>query len=89
MDEVDWNGVFFGLGFLVLATVVLVVVLIQLGAFSKARISRRQEDEFRALSERYEALAVASTDTQQTAAAELTAIRGRLDEIERMLREVE
>ncbi len=89
MDEVDWNGVFFGLGFLVLATVVLVVVLIQLGAFSRARISRRQEDEFQALSEKYEALAVESTDTQQTTVAELTAIRGRLDEIERMLREVE
>jgi hypothetical protein len=89
MNDEDLVGVLFGLGFLILATVVLVVVLIQVGAFSRARITRRDETQLQSLVDRYEELATESTRHQGTASAELTVVRERLDAIERMLREVE
>ncbi len=89
MNDEDLVGVLFGLGFLILATVVLVVVLIQVGAFSRARIARRDEARLQSLVDKYEHLAAESTQHQGTAAAELTVVRERLDAIERMLREVE
>jgi hypothetical protein len=89
MEEVDWMAVFFGLGFLVLATIITVVVLTQVGSYSRARIARRQEDRFRELGERYEALARSAADHQERATAELAEIRERLSAIEKILREVE
>jgi len=89
MNDDDLVGVLFGLGFLILATVVLVVVLIQVGAFSRARIARRDESQLQSLVDRYEQLASESTRVQATATAELTVVRERLDAIERMLREVD
>lgn len=89
MDEVDWNGVFFGLGFLILATVVLVAILIQAGAFSRARIARKTEEHYEQLMTSYRALADRSTGHIERTSAELTEVRTRLDSIERLLREVE
>jgi hypothetical protein len=88
MNDDDLVGVLFGLGFLILATVVLVVVLIQVGAFSRARIARRDETRLQSLVDRYEQLASESTQHQGTASAELAVVRERLDAIEHMLREV-
>lgn len=89
MDEVDWNGVLFGLGVLILGTVLIVTTLVQLGAFSRARIARRDESEQKALVEKYERLAGESTRHQETVATELVAVRTRLDEIEALMRQVD
>ncbi len=89
MDEVDWNGVFFGLGFLILSTIVLVAVLIQVGAFSRARIARRTEEHFEQLMTSYRALADRSTAHIERASGDLADVRARLASIERLLREVE
>lgn len=89
MDEVDWNGVFFGLGFLILATVVLVAILIQAGAFSRARIARKTEEHYERLMTSYRSLADRSTGHIERTSTELTEVRARLDAIERLLREVE
>ena len=89
MDSLDWEAVIFGFGFMTLFTIVFVVILMQVGAFSRARIARKQEERFRTLGEQYESLAVRATDQQEKAAAELTGIRERLDAVERVLREVD
>jgi Tfp pilus assembly protein PilO len=88
-DPEDWYGLIFGFGFLVLLTIVLVVILIQAGAFTRARIARREQAKELELVEKYETLAGQSTQHQATATTELTAIRERLDAIETLLREVE
>jgi hypothetical protein len=89
MDDVDWEGIFFGLGVLILGTVLVVVTLIQIGAFSRARIARRDDQELKAVVERYEQLAGTSTRHQETVATELGAVRARLDEIEALMRQVD
>lgn len=88
-DTDFWYGLLFGLGSFVLGTVILVVILIQVGAFSRARIARREQSEERTLTDRYEELAHQAGQHQQSASAELVTIRERLDAIETMLREVE
>ena len=88
-DTDFWYGLFFGLGFFVLGTIILVVILIQVGAFSRARIARREKAEERELIGKYEELADQAAVHQQSASTELVAIRERLDAIETMLREVE
>lgn len=90
MDSADdWYGLFFGLGFLILVTIVLVVILIQVGAFTRARIARREQAQEQAMIDKYESLADRSAQHEETTSAELTTIRERLDSIETMLREVE
>lgn len=89
-DDMDfWYGLLFGLGFFVLATIILVVILIQAGAFSRARIARREQAEERALIGKYEELADQAAVHQQAASDELVTVRERLDAIETLLREVE
>ena len=88
-DTDFWYGLLFGLGAFVLTTVVLVVILIQLGAFSRARIARREQARDQETIDRYEELADRSTQFQESATSELISIRERLDGIETVLREVE
>jgi hypothetical protein len=88
-DTEFWYGLLFGLGTLVLGTIVLVIVLIQGGAFARARVARRETAQERELIARYEELADSSASTQDNVSTELSQIRRRLDDIERMLREVE
>jgi ABC-type transport system involved in cytochrome bd biosynthesis fused ATPase/permease subunit len=88
-DPEDWYGLIFGLGFLVLVTILLVVILLQLGAFSRARIARREKAMEQELISKYESLADQTAEHQKGASAELATIRERLDAIETLLREVE
>jgi Tfp pilus assembly protein PilO len=85
----DWYGLIFGFGFLILVTILLVVILLQLGAFSRARIARREKAMEQELISKYETHAGQTAEHQQTTSTELTAIRERLDAIETLLREVE
>jgi hypothetical protein len=88
-DEDFWYGLIFGMGVLVLGTIILIVILIQLGAFSRARAARREQAQEQQLISKYEELVDRSAEHQKVASAELTTIRERLDAIETMLREVE
>lgn len=88
MNDVDWNGVIFGMGVLVLGTVLVVVVLIVAERFYRARVQRQDVARLNSLVERYEQTTTSTDRHQEAAAAELAEMRTRLDAIERMLREV-
>jgi len=87
-EEIDWNGVIFGMGVLILGTIILVVVLVVAERFYRARAMRQDADRLVHLLERYEKTTESTERHQQTAAAELSDVRTRIDSIERMLREV-
>lgn len=88
MDEEFWYGLVFGFGFFVLGTVILVVILTQVGSFSRARIARREQAVDQHMVKRYEDLATTSAQAQEATAADLASVRTRLESIERLLREV-
>ena len=88
-EEIDWTGVIFGMGVLVLGTIILVVVMIVAERFYRARAVRQDMDRLLSLVERYEKTSESTQRHQESAVTELTAVRSRLDAIERMLREVE
>jgi uncharacterized membrane protein len=89
MKEDFWYGLVFGGGMFLLLTVILVVILIQLGAFQRARIARREESQDMELIKKYEALATAHERTEERLVAELSEIRARVVATEELLREVE
>jgi hypothetical protein len=88
MSSDDLTGVIFGLGVLVLGTVILVVVLTLAGRIFSVRAQRADDNRYAELAERYEALAAKVGDGQDAGAADLAEIRTRVGEIERMLRDV-
>lgn len=88
MDQDFWYGLIFGFGLFVLGTVILVVILTQIGAFSRARIARREQAHDQELIKRYEELAATSNQAQHAAATDLADIRARLQSIEQLLRDV-
>ncbi len=88
-QAIDWNGVIFGMGVLILGTIILVVVLIVAKRFYRARALRQDMERLHSLVERYEKTTDSRERHQQTAATELNEVRTRLDSVERLLREVE
>jgi len=88
MSSDDLTGIIFGMGVLILGTIILVVVLMQVGRLINARTQRTDDNRFAELTERYEALAVKVSDGQEASAADLADIRTRVGEIERLLRDV-
>lgn len=89
MEDIDWTGVIFGMGVLVLGTVILVVVLIVGERFYRARAQRQDLLRMHDLVERYERYADEAEKHQESVDTGLSDVRARLTEIERMLREVE
>lgn len=85
----DWTGVIFGMGVLILGTIILVVVLVLASSFAKAKIARREQHDLEALVKRYEDLASQVRDHQDTLAADTADVRRRVVEVERILREVD
>jgi biopolymer transport protein ExbB/TolQ len=89
MNDNDWTGVIFGMGVLILCTIILIVVLIVAERFYRARAQRQDLVKLTALVEKYEQTAAASADHQRSATADFAEMRTRLESIERLLREVE
>lgn len=89
MNDIDWTGVIFGMGVLILGTIILVVVLIVAERFYRARAQRQDLDRMTALVETYEQMAAEGVDHQRAATNDLAEVRTRLESIERLLREVE
>ena len=89
MESMDWQTVTMGLGVLILTTIVVVVILMQVGSFSRGRVARQEAERYREVVARYETNATDQAQFQSAAAADLVDVRQRLTEIERMLREVE
>ena len=89
MEDNDWTGVIFGMGVLILCTIILVVVLVVAERFYRARAQRQDLVRLTRLVEKYERTAAASVDYQRTAIADLAEVRTQLESIERLLREVE
>lgn len=88
-EQIDWTGVIFGMGVLILGTIILVVVLIVGERFYRARALRQDMVRLLSLVERYEKTTESTERYQQAAATELTEVGTRLDSIDRLLREVE
>ena len=89
MEDSDWTGVIFGMGVLILGTIILIVVLIVAERFYRARAQRQDLVRLSTLVEKYEQTAAESAVHQRAATAELADVRARLESIERLLREVE
>lgn len=88
MNE-DWTGVIFGMGVLILGTVILVVVLILAGRLLAIRQQRAEDSRYVELTEQYAELAARVASGQESAAETLADIQARTAEVERMLREVD
>lgn len=88
MNSEDLTGVIFGMGVLVLGTIILVVVLTQGVRYLNARADQASDNRFAELNERYEALVEKVAGGQEASATDLADIRTRVGEIERLLREV-
>jgi hypothetical protein len=88
MSSEDLTGVIFGMGVLVLGTIILVVVLMLAGRLFSVRAQRADDNRFAELAERYETLATRISDGQDAGASDLAEIRTRVGEIERLLRDV-
>lgn len=92
MNEQDtefWYGLVFGFGVIVLMAVTLIVVMVQVGAFTRYRIARRDEAHDQELIAKYEQLATQAQHAEKSIATELAGVRQRLEAVERLLREVE
>lgn len=89
MENTDWTGVIFGMGALILCSLILIVVLIVGERFYRARTLRRDQDKLLALVEKYEETATSTAQSQESTANDLADVRTRLEAIERILREVE
>jgi uncharacterized membrane protein len=89
MNDNDWTGVIFGMGVLILCTIILIVVLIVAERFYRARAQRQDLVRLTTLVEKYEQTTAESVDHQRAATADLAEMRTRLESIERLLREVE
>ncbi|GAB08658.1 hypothetical protein GOARA_014_00060 [Gordonia araii NBRC 100433] len=85
----DWTGVIFGMGVLILGTILVVVVLLVASSLAKAKVARRDEEKLEELVKRYEALSTQLREHQETLAADTGDVRRRVVEIERILREVD
>lgn len=85
----DWTGVIFGMGVLILGTIILVVVLIVASSFAKAKITRHEEERLRDVVNKYEDLASQLRNHQDTLATDTADVRRRVVEIERILREID
>jgi hypothetical protein len=88
MNDIDWTGVIFGMGVLILGTIILVVVLIVGERFYRARAQRQDMVRLTALVERYAASAESTARHEESVATDLAVVRNRLDSIERLLRDV-
>lgn len=88
MGDMDWTGVIFGMGVLILGTIIVVVVLIVAERFYRARAQREDLLKLTDLVKRYEQSTTTNAKLQESATAELVEVRKRLDAIERMLNDV-
>lgn len=89
MNSDDWVEIVGAIGLLALVITVVTVTLVQLGSIWRARVSVRREQEYRALAE--QVLATQSNSERQLSVltVQVGEISGRLESIERILKEVE
>lgn len=92
-SETDWEGVIFGigfgLGFFILGTIILVVVIKQFGESRRAKMLVAREEAYRQLAERYDALQAEAVTHQRQTLDELRALAARTASIEQLLRTVD
>lgn len=82
MNETDWQEVFGVIGAFTLVTVVITVIIWQFGANWRAKAVLAREEEYRKLAEK-------SLAAQQETERQLAGIQGRMESLERILKEVE
>lgn len=82
MNGSDWTEVVGAVGLFLLITVVLTVIIWQFGATYRAKAVLAREGEYRKLAE-------AAVEVQKDTERQLDALRGRMESLERILKEVE
>lgn len=85
----DWTGLIFGTLVLILITVIFMTILLVGASYLKARSARHDEQRLEQLVARYEELLARSDKHNEAFSADMADVRGRVVEIERMLREVD
>lgn len=88
MNETSWPDAAIAIFGIVLVTTVLTVVIWQLFGTWRARMSVAREAAYRQLAEEATAVQRRMTETLERAAGELSELRVRTTELERMLKEV-
>lgn len=78
----EWAEVAFVLGVLTLGALVIVAVASQVSAVLRVRTARARDQEYREL-------AMRAVVTQEQTAAELVALRSRIDALDEILRQVD
>jgi hypothetical protein len=82
-------GIGFGLGTLVLGTVVLVVMIRQVGNLMVARTNIAREEEYQRLATQSLEAQRRSVDAQELLTRQVTELTTRLTSVERLLKQVE
>ena len=92
-DELNWETVtiasVFGFGFMALLTILIVVVVREIGSSKRARAEVAREEEYKKLAERYDTFTASTATQQERHATEMGEVRRRLTDIEELLRSVE
>lgn len=92
-DELNWPTVVialgFGMGVLVLTTILIVVVVREIGRSKRARAEIAREAEYKLLAERYDTFTSSTAAAQERYATDVAEVRRRLTEVEALLRTVE
>ncbi len=86
MNAEAW-GMMFVFGLLVLLTVLIVVVLWQVFATKRAKLSVDRKEEYRTLAERSTAAQQSTAEEQRKISEDLGDLRTRVSAIEKLLRE--
>lgn len=95
MDEraTPWSevviGITFGMGFLVLLTIVVVVVIRAVTRTKVANAALTRDDAYRKLAENYDAHLSRTAAAERDIRDELASIRARIEAIESLLRSVD
>ncbi|GGJ83793.1 hypothetical protein GCM10010123_11860 [Pilimelia anulata] len=82
-------GISFGLGFLILVTIIVVVCIRAFVSTKQASAALARDDAYRKLAENYDAHLTRAATNERDMRDELAFIRGRVEAMEQLLRSVD
>lgn len=85
----DWSSVIFGMGVLVLGTVLIITVVLAATRLAQARADATRERRLQELTRKYQDSTEETLELGRQTTAELADVRRRLERIEQVLKTVE